>query len=186
MHGLNAAERLLPIRSRAVRSVRINRICRSLLAIVTGDNPDYVDVFRRCRNAVYHSQDNVLDKRILEAIRGEEQYKWLVAMKWEFERYLYLFPFYKYGYNSGSLELSSTYLGTIGWKPSENVYVIWIDAFYMCQNYYLSNEFNKLENNNENDQMIAGAWKYLQTVKNPNFLLSRLSRFSDQPQVADQ
>ncbi len=140
--------------------------------------PDFVDIFRRCRNAVYHYQNNLLDKRIEEALKGEEHYNWLVAIKWEFERYLYFYPFKEYGFNKDSIELSNEYFGCIGWKPNENLSVKWFDVFSMCQNYIINNELNNLEHNQENDQMIAKSLESLRTV-NPKFLLSKLSRLSN-------
>lgn len=139
--------------------------------------PDYVDIFRRCRNAVYHYQNKLLDKRIRKALKGEELYDWLVAIKWEFERYLYFYPFKEYGFNKDSIELSNEYFGCIGWKPSENFIVKGLNVFLKCRNYIVNNELNKLEHNQENDQMIAEFLKFLGRVR-PNFLLSKLSRIS--------
>lgn len=140
--------------------------------------PDFIDVFRRCRNAVYHYQDCVLDKRIQKAFKGEEEYNWLVAIKWEFERYLYLYPFKEYGMNKESLELSYEYFGCIGWKPNENYSVRWFEIFNMCQNYIADNDINDLERNEENDNIIANSVESLKEII-PNFLLSKLSRINE-------
>ena len=138
---------------------------------------DYVDIFRRCRNAVYHYQNNLLDKRIEEAIKGEEHFNWLMAIKFEFERYLYCYPFKEYGFNKYSIELSNEYFGCIGWKPNENLIVRWLNVILMCQNYILNNELNNLEHNQENDKFIAKTIDSLSAVQ-PNYLLSKLSRLS--------
>lgn len=147
------------------------------IANLLNSYPDYVDIFRRCRNAVYHYQSNLLDTRIQEAIKGEEQYNWLVAIKWEFERYLYFYPFKEYGFNKDSIELSIDYFGCIGWKPNKNLSVRWFNIFFKCQNYIINNELNEIEHNQENDQMIAKSIEFLR-IEKPNFLLSKLSRLS--------
>ncbi len=139
--------------------------------------PDYVDIFRRCRNAVYHYQSKVLDKRIQNAMKGNELYEWLVALKWEFERFLYLYPFYEFGYGKKSVVFCEEYFGCVGWRPKDNLGVKWFEVFSICRNYYLNNELNELEKNTENDQRISETLKQLKDVK-PNFLISKLSRIS--------
>jgi hypothetical protein len=137
--------------------------------------PDYIDIFRRCRNAVYHYQNEILDKRIQEALLGDEQYNWLVVIKCEFERYLYLYPFKYFGFNKHALEFSDTYYGCIGWIPDENIKVRWYRIYSTCMNYMTNNDLNDLAINKENDAMIASNLELLKEIE-PNFLLASLSR----------
>jgi hypothetical protein len=142
-----------------------------------GSYPDYIDIFRRCRNAVYHYQSEVLDKRIQEAMKGEDLYNWLVALKWEFERFLCLYPFYEFGYGKDSIEFCELYFGCIGWKPKDNLKVKWFEVFSMCRNYFLDNELNELEINSENDLKMSETLKKLESIES-NFLLTKLSRIN--------
>ena len=132
--------------------------------------PDYIDIFRRCRNAVYHYQNTPLDGRILEAIKGEEQNSWLLALKWEFERYLYLYPFKTYGVSKIASELGDEFFGCIGWKPSDNLRTRWIDISSACQNYVTNNELNSIARTDENDKIITEVLDNIREIQ-PNFLL---------------
>ena len=139
--------------------------------------PDYVDIFRRCRNAVYHYQSKVFDKKMQNAMKENELYEWLLALKWEFERFFYLYPFYEFGYGKESVKFGEEYFGCVGWRPKDHLGVKWFELFSICRNYFLDNELNELEKNAENDQRISKTLKELKDIE-PNFLLSKLPRIS--------
>jgi hypothetical protein len=55
--------------------------------------PDHSDVLRKCRNAVYHFQTEILDARIINCVNDEdEELSFAVALHFEFQRYLFQFP----------------------------------------------------------------------------------------------
>ncbi len=53
--------------------------------------PENIDLLRRCRNAVYHFQKEVLDTRIIKCLSDEnEVLLWSVALHFEFQRFFKL------------------------------------------------------------------------------------------------
>lgn len=106
--------------------------------------PDHVDICRRCRNAVYHYQSKVLDERIKTCLAEEEHYTWLVAIKWECERFLYLYPFKEFGLHEESVKLSEEYFRIIGWTPTGNLWGKWFRTLTNCQEYLINVEQKKL------------------------------------------
>lgn len=137
--------------------------------------PDFIDIFRRCRNAVYHYQKSILDKRISEATKDQELVYWLLAIKHEIERFLYFYPFVEFGLNNDSIKLSEEYFGCIGWKPEKNVHIQKFETYLLCQDYIDGNENNKLEKNEDNDLLVAKLIGDLEKV-NTDFISQKLSR----------
>lgn len=137
--------------------------------------PDFIDIFRRCRNAVYHYQKNILDKRISAVSKDPEIIYWLLALKHEFERFLYFYPFVEFGLNTASIELSQKYFDCIGWKPECNIHVQKLETFLLCKDYIDDNANNKFERNKENNLLILETIKSLEKI-NANFMSQKLSR----------
>lgn len=106
--------------------------------------PDFIFILKRCRNAVYHYQNKILDIRIQKALREPELGYWAEVLQDEFARYLFQYPFKKYGIFLESVELHNAYFDCIGWKSSENILTNWYELFYLCLNYVKQNELNRL------------------------------------------
>jgi hypothetical protein len=136
---------------------------------------DYILILKRCRNAVYHYQTSILDKRIQNAFRQNELSTWADALQSEFERYLFIYPIKNFGISPESMDLQKDYFGCIGWKPKNNVWVKWFELFFICYNYVKNNQLNKLEKSKLNDLKIAKLYASLNEI-NPNNLISLLSR----------
>ena len=136
---------------------------------------DYVSILRRCRNAVYHYQDRILDNRIQKALGESEMTHWAAALQDEFERFLFMYPFKECGMCAESINLHNEYFGCIGWKPTDNVWVKWFDVYFICVNYVRNNDLNELEKSKENDEKIIQLYASLMDSK-PNELMSKLSR----------
>lgn len=80
--------------------------------------PENVEVLRRCRNAVYHSQTEILDKRILKCTANEnEEMIWSIALHFEFQRYLLNFPYSFNGSQEEQEKLADEMAACIGWWP---------------------------------------------------------------------
>lgn len=139
---------------------------------------DYISYLRQCRNAVYHFQKRPLDKRIIKTLNEKEFYTWSVSIKCEFERFLFMQPFRKYGMCKESAELHEAFFGCIGWKPENNIWVKWIDLYTMCIFYQNKTEMNKLEITKENDERIEKCFKQVLENK-PITILKGLTRLKN-------
>lgn len=136
---------------------------------------DYVLTLKRCRNAVYHYQDDIVDKRVDKAVRNQEILIWAEALLNEFIRFLYLYPITN-GICEESLYLQKEYLDLIGWAPKEMNLVKWFETLVYVSQYYDGNNSELLERNSKNDEKIDLVLKKLMSLEiNPYFLkLSRL------------
>ncbi len=126
---------------------------------------DFVEILRKCRNAVYHYQDKIFDKRIQNALDENEFLYWITALKEEFERYLYLYTFKICGMSIESIELQNQYFGCIGWKPKNNLWVKWFELYYMCLHYTQDHELNELEINEDNNLLISKTYSSLSKIR---------------------
>jgi len=82
--------------------------------------PDNVEALRRCRNAVYHFQTEILDKRIIKCLFDKnEELLWSIALHYEFQRYLLNFPYTFSGTQEEKEELAEEMAGCVGWWPTE-------------------------------------------------------------------
>lgn len=140
--------------------------------------PDHELILKRCRNAVYHYQNKILDKRIQAALAEEDMLIWASALQDEFERYLFLYPVKSYGMSIEAMDLRDEYFGCIGWKPVENVWVKWFELYEICSNYVRNNSLNELEISRENDLVIEKTFHSLMEAE-PLYLRSRLSRLNE-------
>ena len=136
---------------------------------------DFVSILRKCRNAVYHYQNKILDKRIQDALKEPELFYWAAALQDNFERFLYLYPFKTFGLCIESVDLHNDYFECIGWKPTDNVWVKWFDLYYLCLNYTKNNELNELDRTEENNLKVKQLFFSLIENK-PHYLLQHLSR----------
>jgi len=82
--------------------------------------PENVELLRRCRNAVYHFQAEILDKRILKCIANENEVSiWSIALHFEFQRYLLNFPYSFYGSQEEQEKLADEMAKCVGWWPTD-------------------------------------------------------------------
>lgn len=84
--------------------------------------PEHVETLRRCRNAVYHFQKELLDERIAKCLRNEaEELTWAVALHEEFQRYLVVYLYNLNGSFKEQAEVADEVAATIGWFPEKTV-----------------------------------------------------------------
>lgn len=136
---------------------------------------DYVLTIKRCRNAVYHYQKDVLDKRVEKAVGDKEILIWAGALLDEFIRFLYIYPFMAHGICEESLHLQKEYLGLIGWVPNEAAWVKWYETYISVLQYYEGSNAELLERTPENDRKIEVVLKKLKSIE-VNPYMSMLSR----------
>jgi hypothetical protein len=136
---------------------------------------DYVLIIKRCRNAVYHFQKDILDKRVEKAVREKELTTWAGALLDEFIRFLYIFPFKECGICKESLHLHKEYLGLIGWIPKEHLWVKWYDVYIDIFQYYEGSNIKLLKRTPANDRKMERVLEELKRGK-PNPYISMLSR----------
>jgi hypothetical protein len=137
--------------------------------------PDYTLLLKRCRNAVYHFQKKQLDKRIVEALEQAEFLPWMEAIREEFERYLFMFPYQKFGFSKESVDLHTEYFECIGWKPTDSAWVRWFSIYAECLTYKKYQKTEKLQHSTENDTLIKETLKKLKDIT-PHPCLSLLTR----------
>jgi hypothetical protein len=83
--------------------------------------PEHSDILRRCRNAVYHFQKEVLDKRILHCITDDsEELSVAAALHFEFQRYLFQYPYRFSGSADDISGLRADITACIGWFPDDS------------------------------------------------------------------
>lgn len=84
--------------------------------------PEHVETLRRCRNAVYHFQRYVLDKRIFKCLQNsEEELTWTIALHEEFQRFLVMYPYSLSGSFEDRAKLADELATYIGWFPEHTV-----------------------------------------------------------------
>jgi hypothetical protein len=82
---------------------------------------DHCDILRRCRNAVYHYQKEILDKRIRAcATNRDEELSFAGALHFEFQRFLLEYPSSFGGTREDIATLREELSGCIGWFPDKS------------------------------------------------------------------
>jgi len=136
---------------------------------------DYVLTVKRCRNAVYHYQKDVLDKRVEKAVSDTDILIWAGALLDEFIRFLFMYPILINGLCEESLYLQKEYLDLIGWVPKNENLVKSFELLLDLSQYYQGGNAELLERNPENDQKINDTIQKLEALEiNP--YISQLSR----------
>ena len=136
---------------------------------------DYVLTVKRCRNAVYHYQKDVLDKRVEKAVSDTDILTWAGALLDEFIRFLFMYPILINGLCEESLYLQKEYLDLIGWVPKNENLVKSFELLLDLSQYYQGGNAELLERNPENDQKINDTIQKLEALEiNP--YISQLSR----------
>lgn len=84
--------------------------------------PEHCETLRRCRNAVYHFQNQLLDPRIIKCLQNEdEELTWAVALHEEFQRFLVAYPYLHPGSFTEQTELADEVAACIGWFPEKTL-----------------------------------------------------------------
>ena len=136
---------------------------------------DYVLTVKRCRNAVYHYQKDVLDTRVEKAVSDKEILIWAGALLDEFTRFFFMYPIFIYGICKESLHLQREYLGLIGWVPKNENLIKWFEVLVYITEYYQGSNAELLERNPENDRKVEDVLRKLKASEiNP--YISQLSR----------
>lgn len=136
---------------------------------------DYVLIIKRCRNAVYHYQKDILDKRVENAVRNKELLIWSGALLDEFVRFLFLYPVSLYGISKDSMHLQEKYLDLIGWVPKNANLMKWFEILVAISLYYQGSSVELLDRNPVNDLIIDDVIVKLKSLEiNP--YISELSR----------
>lgn len=86
----------------------------NLLALYPENEP----VLRKFRNAVYHPQSRIMERRIVNALQDEnEMSTWSIALHFEFQRFLAGYPFRHSGTVGEREALAKEMALCIGWWP---------------------------------------------------------------------
>lgn len=84
--------------------------------------PEHRETLRRCRNAVYHFQNEPLDQRIVKCVQNEdEELTWTIALHEEFQRFLAAYPYLHAGSFAEQAELADEIAAGIGWFPEHTL-----------------------------------------------------------------
>lgn len=136
---------------------------------------DFALLIKKCRNATYHYQKSILDKRISNSLEQSELFAWTGALLDEFIRYLYAYPLKIAGICIESINLQKDYFDCIGWFPDDHLWINWYDLFLTVFHYVNKDGLSELETTPANDIKIKELWVRLE-VYNPNPYISSLSR----------
>ncbi|HDL7785388.1 TPA: hypothetical protein PXP32_000819 [Yersinia enterocolitica] len=143
-----------------------------VINLLLDEHSDFVAILKKCRNAVYHFQNEIFDKRIQQVGKENKLLDWVVSLQQEFERYLFIYPFLIYGLNKSSVSLQHDYFDCIGWKPDDNISVKWIELYIMCLNYLRKNDLNEIVISDESDKKIKETLNFLLKNKPEHFDLN--------------
>ncbi|MCJ8315408.1 MAG: hypothetical protein MJK11_20870 [Pseudomonadales bacterium] len=137
---------------------------------------DYLLTVKRCRNAVYHYQKSILDKRVEKAVSDADLLNWAGALLEEFVRFLFMYPITLHGLCDESLHLQKEYFDLIGWIPENESVVKWLQVLVDITEYYQGGNAELLKRSPENDKIFEEIFQKLKTSEiNPYIsLLSRL------------
>lgn len=98
--------------------------------------PEHCEALRRCRNAVYHFQKEMLDGRIRQILNDEnEELKWTIALHFEFQRFLFTFPYRCRGTLKEKQELEQEIKRCIGWLPTDIISASVISLYNKCMDF---------------------------------------------------
>jgi hypothetical protein len=98
--------------------------------------PEHCDMLRRCRNAVYHFQPEMLDQRITACLTdSNEELTWSVALHFEFQRFLLHFPYYYLGTWQECNDLAVEVRATIGWLPKHSPSAKRLELYEKCMSF---------------------------------------------------
>jgi hypothetical protein len=94
------------------------RMSEDLINRLLDAYPDYCDLLRRFRNGVYHFQPEIFDERLQAfPMAGEETLYWVIALFYEFKRFLWEWPDKHTGTEAEKEELRSALRDAVGWLP---------------------------------------------------------------------
>jgi len=126
---------------------------------------DYCQVLRRCRNAIYHYRKEILDKRIIEAANFKNEFHpWITALRCEFQRFLYFYPYKDFGLNKETEKLREEYEMAIGWLPADIPSVRKFRLYKICFDYCQGNEDSLYEKSPEKDELIRDTLQKLTEI----------------------
>lgn len=136
---------------------------------------DYVLTIKRCRNAVYHYQEDVVDQRVEKAVSDQEIFTWAGGLLDEFIKFLFMYPISLHGLCEESLDLQREYFDLIGWIPKNKNIVKWFQVLLDISEYYQGGNAALLVRNPVNDLKIRDVFQKLKASEiNP--YISQLSR----------
>ena len=97
--------------------INLNEKCFKIEEIINR-NPEWVDIMRRYRNAVYHFQKKPLDKRLLLFNKDPARIFWAAELHKAFLQYLIDYPNKIYPIEHRKEEFIQMYYSLIGWTPN--------------------------------------------------------------------
>jgi len=93
------------------------------------NNDKTVDLLRQARNAVYHYQNKILDKRMLAFVNDYSRIVWVAELHRKFLIYLNEYPNIIYPCEYSKAEFLASFYRLIGWIPkAEKITEIAIDV----------------------------------------------------------
>lgn len=127
--------------------------------------PEHCDVLRRCRNAVYHFQTELLDSRIAKCLLDEnEELKWCFAIHYEFQRYLVKYPYLLKGSWEECNELAIEIRKAIGWHPVDTPSAQALALYEKCMAFNEQIKFDNSQSGVDARTLITSTLEILQTT----------------------
>lgn len=139
--------------------------------------PENCDTLRRCRNAVYHFQSQILDRRIIDCLQNKnEEAMWATALHYEFQRILIAYPYALSGTIEEQTELADEMAHCIGWMPQHIPATKRIELLRKCVQFHQMLTANDSPNIEEGSRLIDSTLKQLAEIEDMP-LISKLTRW---------
>jgi hypothetical protein len=140
--------------------------------------PENCETLRRCRNAVYHFQSEILDRRIINCLQNQnEEAAWSIALHYEFQRLLIAYPYALSGTIEEQAELADEMAHCIGWMPERNPTYRKIELLRKCMKFQQMLASNDSPNKEDASRLVLATLKQLAEIEDAPFA-SKLARWS--------
>lgn len=140
--------------------------------------PENCETLRRCRNAVYHFQPEILDRRIINCLQNKnEEAVWSISLHYEFQRLLIAYPYALSGTIEEQAEVADEMERCIGWIPKDIPATRRIQLLRKCLEFQRMLASNDSPNIEEGSRLIDSTLEQLARVEDMPFV-SKLTRWS--------
>lgn len=139
--------------------------------------PDNCETLRLCRNAVYHFQSEILDRRIVACLQDQnEELLWSIALHYEFQRFLVTYPYMLTGTIEEKMELADEMALCVGWAPQQNPSAARIRILRKCIEFERALAANDSPNKEEGRKLVVATLKGLAGIEDAPYC-SKLTRW---------
>lgn len=140
--------------------------------------PENCETLRRCRNAVYHFQPEILDRRIINCLKDQnEEAVWSIALHYEFQRILIAYPYALSGTIEEQAEIANEIEFCVGWMPKDIPSARKILLLRKCLEFQRTIAASDSPNIEEGRRLVDSTLEKLAEIEDMSFA-SKLTRWT--------